>query len=560
MQLACILYMELCCIIDIKFEHVEFCRKLCYDLAIVKLTIMKFVNFRPMVFFVISLILGIVVSTYYFAGKISNVLFIILLCLFALILVVDIIFIVLKRKVFTIKRIFKRILFCLIAFVIGMCSIVLTNVNITKAQVKSDTYNITARVESVQVFYDNQDLSKVILDEIVIHIDETDLLLNSKMKLYSNGDLINDKLVIGNVIKFSGRVNSLSLNNDSEISKKFNNLANEIYYSCNLKSDIEILDEYRVTVFEDIKLKAKDIMDSRFDEDISAIGYGMLFGEDSYIDSEIVETYNDAGISHLLAVSGLHVGFVILLLSMILSLFKINEKTSSIILISILFLYVIICGFSTSVVRAFIMTTCMLLCKLFDRRYDSLNSLALAGSIILVFSPLDLFTAGFQLSFMAVLGIILLNPLFSRFFSKFLFEQFADSLSLSLSASFGIMPIMAINFHKISALSVFTNMIVVPVASLGFMLLFLGVILGMIIPVLSYIIVPFDFIMRFVTAIADVVANISINMFEVNTGSALIFFCLGIYAVLSEYVRLKTWIKIVIVSILVLFYILILVL
>lgn len=521
---------------------------------------MKFVNFRPMIFFVISLILGIVTSTYYFAGKISLPLYCLITAIIILLCILLIILIIIKRNNFIIKRVFKRCLYCIIAFIIGISTLSIFKMNTDKTQIDTDTYNITARVESIQVFYNNQDLSKVLVDQVIVEIGDDKFSLNGKMKVYFQGDIINYDLVIGNFIEFSGIVKSIKITDDNEINKNFNNLANNIFYSCNAKSEVIILDETRTSIFEEIRLNAKDIMDERFDEDISAIGYGMLFGEDDYIDIDIANAFDDAGISHLLAVSGLHVGFVVLLLSIILSLFRIQEKAKSIITIFILFIYVMLCGFSTSVVRAFIMTTCLLLSPMFNKKYDSLNSLGLAGCVILIFSPLDVFTVGFQLSFMAVLGIILLNPLISKFFSRFLFEQFASTLSVSLSASLGIMPIMIVNFHKFSALSVFTNMIVIPIASIAFMLLFLGVMLAMIIPSLSIIIVPFDIIMKFVTAIAIVASDISINMFNVNMGSAWIFFFLGLYAIISEYIRLKWWVKIVIVSILVLFYILILVL
>ena len=512
---------------------------------------MKIFNFRPIVFIAVFLIVGIISSTYYFAGVLSLPWFIVLLGITFLMLIIGLILMFASKSNYNKFKFGKRVLICVIAFIVGVCVVSMANSTYKNNKIVAETYNVTGRVCAVPVYYENNDTGTILLDDVVIELGNRVYTLGGKTKVFvSSGQVVED-LNIGNVLEFKARVKSFHINDETEINRNFYNLANDIYYSASVKSDIIVLDEVKVSIFESFKLKAKDIMDTKFDANISAIGYGMMFGEDEYIDEKISDTYNNAGISHLLAVSGLHIGFIVLLLSSIFGLCKIKERTSSIILIIVLFLYVIICGFATSVVRAFIMTTCMLLSRLFKKSYDSLSALGLAAILILVISPLDLFTAGFQLSFMAVLGIILLGSVFNKFFSKFLFEQFASSLSLSLSASLGIMPIMMVSFQKFSIVSVFTNMIVVPVASIGFMLLFLGIILVMIVPILSIIIVPFDAIMRFVTVIASVASNLSINMLEINTSSAVIFLCLGGYAIFSEYIRLKPTLKIIFVLLLI---------
>ena len=497
-----------------------------------------------MVFFAVCMILGIVFSTYLVSNRLDKITAYFGMGLIFFFLIIAIILIFIFRSELEIKTVAKRVILCLLAFIVGFGSLFMSNLSVNKSKIQDNKYTITARVCDIPNFYNNQDLMSVVLDDVVIVDKNNSYNLDHKIKCYVSGDYIVDDLLVGNIIKLSAKVSHLTMSNEREIDRKYNYLANDIYYTANAISNVEVLDEFRVNVFENFKLKAKDLLDTTLSENYSSIAYGMLFGEDEFIKDKISDVYQNAGISHLLAVSGLHVGFVILLLSIIFSLCHIDDRLSSIILILVLFLYVIVCDFTSSVVRAFIMTSCMLMAKVFGKPYDGLSSLGCACIIILLFSPLSIFTVGFQLSFMAVLGILLLNPILSRVFSKFLFEQFASSLSLSLSASIGIMPIMAINFNKISILSVFTNMIVIPIASIAFMLLFITVIVSMIIPSISVIIVPFEYIMRFVTAVASIAANISINTFSINVGTGILFFVIGVCAIVSEYIKINKFYKI----------------
>ena len=525
------------CVVNLYFMfEVSFSVEICDNIIFV---MKKIFNFRPMVFFAIFLIVGVISVTYYISMRISLAAFVVIASILFLSALAGIVLMFAFKENFNLRRLGKRILLCTFAVWIGGASVGVNYSHQASMYIKENTYDVQARICEVPVInYDSNYLS-LVLDDAIVEYGGKHLKLSKKIKVYFSGDLILDDLEIGNVIEFSAKIRSIKMMDENEIKRDYNYIANDIYYMGTAKSEIVVLDEFRVNIFEKIKLKTKDILYSGMNDDYASIGYGMIFGEDAFIPSEMNEVYRDAGISHLLAVSGLHVGFVVLLLSWILSLFKINDRISSAVLISLLFIYVILCGFATSVVRAFIMTTCMLIAKVFRKPYDSLSSLSFAAVIILIFAPLELFTAGFQLSFMAVLGILLLAPTFMKIFSKFLFEQFASSLSLSLAASIGIMPIMAIQFEKFSALSVFTNMIVIPIASIAFMFLFVAIIFAMIIPGISMIVVPFEYIMRFVTAVGSIAAGASVNLYHVNMGSSVLFLTLGISAVVSEYIRLK---------------------
>ncbi|MDE5745909.1 MAG: competence protein ComEC family protein [Paramuribaculum sp.] len=146
-----------------------------------------------------------------------------------------------------------------------------------------------------------------------------------------------------------------------------------------------------------------------------------ITGDSSILDSDIRQTFAKAGIAHILALSGLHVGIIMAICSLLLFpliLFPLLRNSRPILIISALWLFAFITGLSPSVVRAVIMASCFLLAILLQKRHSSFNTLCLAALIILLFDPNAILSISFQLSFAAVTGILLfgkiLNPIPER--------------------------------------------------------------------------------------------------------------------------------------------------
>jgi competence protein ComEC len=176
----------------------------------------------------------------------------------------------------------------------------------------------------------------------------------------------------------------------------------------------------------------------------ASIAYAMLFGEKDGINKNIYNIFSIAGISHILAVSGLHIGVLIAILLLILKKCKASKLVTFITISSILIMYNTICGFSNSVVRASIMAMILLGANLFGKQYDALSSLSLAGIIICLFNPFALFSVGFQLSFACVFAIITLVPTINRGFEKIKFDNaFTKTLSMSMATSVALIPFCA---------------------------------------------------------------------------------------------------------------------
>ncbi len=195
------------------------------------------------------------------------------------------------------------------------------------------------------------------------------------------------------------------------------------------------------------------------------IVHAITSGDDVYIDSSTYDSYRAGGIAHVLAISGLHVGFIVLFASLITSFLKKNGVLYTVINILLVWGYIVFSGMNVSAVRAGIFFSLFSIGKALKARTDTINLLFITALIMLIFRPLLLFSASFQLSFSAVLGIGLLAPSMMLFAEKhlvFLPKNIVSSLATVISASIGVLIPLAYNFNSISPLSVIANIVIVP--------------------------------------------------------------------------------------------------
>lgn len=194
---------------------------------------------------------------------------------------------------------------------------------------------------------------------------------------------------------------------------------------------------------------------------------------------EVKLSFRDAGISHIMAVSGLHVGIVSLIFISLLKVLRIRHKTSILMLsICAVWFFALLSGMSVSVARASIMFSFIYAGRTIARNINPLNSLFASAFIILLIDPFAIFSLSFQLSYSAVIVILLfyrrLNGLFS--FSGILLSRCWSLVSLTLLAQAGTLPIVLYQFRSLPLLSVITNIFAIPLAFCillsGFLFLF----------------------------------------------------------------------------------------
>ena len=212
-----------------------------------------------------------------------------------------------------------------------------------------------------------------------------------------------------------------------------------------------------------------------FKPDELAIINALLLGQRQDISKAIYSNYTNAGAIHILAVSGLHVGILLTILSFVLKPienFKHGKLTKTILLVAILWCFALISGLSASVTRAVTMFSIVAIAINLKRPTNIYNTLAISIFTILLFKPLFIFDVGFQLSYLAVFAIVIIDPLiYKRWKPKSkLLDFYWHTFTITLSAQLGIIPISLYYFHQFPSLFFISNLVIIP---------FLGLILGL---------------------------------------------------------------------------------
>ena len=222
--------------------------------------------------------------------------------------------------------------------------------------------------------------------------------------------------------------------------------------------------------------KTKNYLKERYEKlgfkgDELAILSALTIGDKEELSEEIQEIYSVSGASHILAISGLHIGLLYAVLWILLSPLrkrKLFKFMSVLLIVGTLWLFAALTGFPASVVRSVIMFSLIALSSLTQERPHTLNTLASAAFVMLLFQPLWLFEIGFQMSFAAVVAIVTLNPFLSSLWptKNKILSKFRDLLSVSISAQIGVAPIVAFYFHRFSIYFILSNLWAIPMVTL----------------------------------------------------------------------------------------------
>lgn len=190
---------------------------------------------------------------------------------------------------------------------------------------------------------------------------------------------------------------------------------------------------------------------------------GILIGYREGLTEEVQAAFSDAGLTHIMAVSGANVAFLVLPLVFIFKKLRIRQNISCVLIIAFLLLFIYITGFEPSVLRAVIMGIVILLGRILMREADVYTTVSIAAILLLIYSPFMLFNIGFQLSFAATLSLVMLYKRIKALLSfKFMPPAVADVLAATLAAQLGVLPVTLYYFNKLSVISLLSNLLVVP--------------------------------------------------------------------------------------------------
>jgi competence protein ComEC len=262
-----------------------------------------------------------------------------------------------------------------------------------------------------------------------------------------------------------------------------------------------------------------------------AVVQALVFGERAGVSSLTLQSFSDTGAMHVLAVSGLHIGIVLVFLEFLfVKVFRMQSKKKAVIYaLAIIWFYCLLTGFSASVARAAVTFSILSIGKLFNKEQSNLNSLAASALLLLLWEPAYLFDIGFQLSYLAMVGIFwFYEPLKMLFTSSNKIIRYAwEGTAVGLAAQLLTVPLSLYYFHQFPNYFALTN---IGLMIYSFLILALGLALIVFssIPVINYLLAKLLFIvMTTMFMILGLIQNLPGSVvygFEVSVFWVVVFY------------------------------------
>ncbi len=293
------------------------------------------------------------------------------------------------------------------------------------------------------------------------------------LKSYSRENITNTKLNIkfnsniqlnkGDIVKLIGEYEDTNYYKNEGNFNYRNYLKKDNIYG-NLKvSKIEIVKKNN-NIINNLNRKIKEKIKNNYSNQTANFIETIILGDKTNLSDIVKEEFSNSGLSHLLAISGMHIAIIILISNAILDHIIKNYKIKNILLLIIIIIYATIINLSSSSARAIIMAILHIISKLIYKKDNFLVNISLASLILLIINPYNLIDSGFQLSFIASLGIVIILPKIEKIELKNkILKYIYVSLLVSISANILILPIIINTFKKISLSMFLIQIIITPI-------------------------------------------------------------------------------------------------
>ena len=416
-------------------------------------------------------------------------------------------------------------------------------------------YRYTIRVESIK------------LNGNEIDIGNIKLYLDVKIKDTKYMPKFGDKILIKGEIKIPDSSRNYKGFNYREYLK-----TKKIFGTVE-SSSLAILEKeclnYIEKLVNNVQNSMKKNLNKILDEEESSLCIGILIGDRTNISEEIENDFKQSNLTHMLAVSGSHIVYIINGLTILLS--KTSKKLSKIIIIIFLLFFIILTGFTSSVLRASFMGILVLISSIIYRKSDTLNNIGISSLIILIINPYIILDVGFILSFAGTLGIVLLSPNINKLINiiinkfnkkmlkinnkkgkirekkelnkltnnksikiiiRYIIKYIFNSFSITLSANILIIPIMAFYFSTFSFTFWISNILAAPIMEmvtiLGFIIYFISIIC---IPIAEFLGIFLNLLLNILIKIAKFSSTIPGSSIFIKT--PYLISCIFFYTILS---------------------------
>ena len=281
--------------------------------------------------------------------------------------------------------------------------------------------------------------------------------------LYLNIDK-KHKLKYGNLIKIVGKYEKPGESRNYGGFNYQNFLKTLDIYGTVNATNLQILQEQKGfqinTIFNEIRENIKVSASKYLDERSYSIFLGLILGDTSNIEDDIKEQFRDSSMSHVLAVSGMHISYIIFGISILLNK-AIGKQKTKIITIIILIIYVLITGFSPSILRASIMGIVILLSGILHRKSDTWNSIAISLFVVLIYNPYLITSVSLQFTYAGTIGIIMLNKIILKVLNKNNSNKskIKEIIAVSIASQVFILPISILHFNTFGIYFLITNIL-----------------------------------------------------------------------------------------------------
>ena len=416
----------------------------------------------------------------------------------------------------------KKVTILLLIFIIaGFIHIKFLKYDYEKIYISLENVNIVGTIVSSKK-------EKQYINEYKI---ETEKINNIKLKKKFILLTKNKEIEYGNKIKLEGTYIKPSKSRNYRGFDYSNYLKTEnIYGTIEQNGKIELIKEKNINYFFIILYKVKNKIikniNNKFPEETRGVFLGILLGDKNSIEEDVRQNFADSSLSHILAVSGTHISYVVICISVLFKKLKLNKNIRKVLTSLVLFMYLYLVDFSVSATRAVIMSTIVIMQMLFYRKQDTITTIAFSSIIILINNPYSILNIGFLLSYGGTIGIILFVNRISIESKEDFFQRFKSYLKdiciVTISAQTIIMPIIIYYFNTISFTFIISNiiasLIIGPIIMIGLVIIAISFFK---IPIISLIIRFYNILIVILVRTADIISKIPMSKIYLKTPTTL---------------------------------------
>lgn len=290
-------------------------------------------------------------------------------------------------------------------------------------------------------------------------------------------------------------------------------------------------------------------------KDTANLCTGLLIGEKSELSEDIQETFRKSNLSHMLAISGAHISYILLGITTVMEKLKFHKRWGKVLLIMFFTFFTALTGFSPSVTRSCIMVILQLLANILFRKSDTYQNLAISSFVILLVNPYTLLDIGFQLSFGGTIGIVVFSKKIGnkkeirrKTTSKFLIiiekgiHKVKEMCIVTLAANLVIIPIMMYHFNTVSLTFFISNLSASPILGISLILGMIFILSLFILPLAKLISVFLQPILQMLIGIAEISSELPFSQILVPTPKIwqiILYYVLLIFISFSPYKHFK---------------------